>query len=159
MFRIFNLNQILHNISGNIVFFCLKYYNPDTSSCQDLRGIFCFAIFSGMAPRKRKNSAPLFSSDRKGQPSFSLSQPPLSRSTNHDNTSLSTDKCKHPGDVSMTNKEINLLCYQCDKFIGSTDDKSDTKNYVFSCSVCQSSFHGDCLDFDPDLTGSHSCRI
>ena len=101
-----------------------------------------------MPPRKRKNSAPQFSSDRKGQPSFSLSQPPLSRSINHENTNLSTNKCKHPGDVSVMNKDINLLCYQCDKFIGSTDDKSGTKNYVFSCSVCQFSFHGDCLDFD-----------
>ena len=79
-----------------------------------------------MAPRKRKNSAPLFSSDRKGQPSFSLSQPPLSRSINHENTSLSTDKCKHPGDVSVMDKDSNLLCYQCDKFIGSADDKSFT---------------------------------
>ena len=100
-----------------------------------------------MSLRKRKNSAPLLSTNKKGQPTFSLSQPLPSRSTGHkDNNNLVGRNKQQQGDRSTTDE--NLLCYQCHRNIGSTKE-SGPNNYVFNCSVCSSSFHGDCLDFDP----------
>ena len=57
-----------------------------------------------MPPRKRKNSALLFSTDKKSQPAFSSSQPPLSRSVKHD----------HKQHVDQpASDDTNLICYQC----------------------------------------------
>ena len=101
-----------------------------------------------MSLRKRKNSAPLLSNNKKGQPTFSLSQPLPSRSTGHTDNNTSVDqKGKHRGDRPTFDE--NLLCYQCHRIIGSSKESGTCNNYVFNCSICSSCFHGDCLDFDP----------
>ena len=89
------------------------------------------------------------SSNKKGQLTISLSQPLPSRSIrgHKDNNKFVGSNKQQQGDHRSTTDE-NLLCHQCRRNIGSTKG-SGPNNYVFNCSVCSSSFHRDCLDFDP----------